>query len=62
MSEPKIELVFQDESGCDYSNPFVAVYVNDVQYDKVWAYIDKERGADGGWYNVVKFRRSSDEH
>lgn len=56
----KVELVFQNESGCGYSDPFVAVYVNGVQYDKVWAYIDRERGADGGWYSVIKFRRSGE--
>lgn len=54
----RVELTYQNESGCGYGDPFVAVMVNDVQYDKVWAYIDKEQGADGGWYNVVKFRRS----
>jgi hypothetical protein len=58
-AEPKVELVFQNESGCGYSDPFVAVMVNDVQRDKVWAYVGMEKGADGGWYNVVKFRRSS---
>jgi hypothetical protein len=55
---PQVDLVFQDESGCGYSDPFVAVYVNGVQHDKVWAYIDREQGADGGWYRVVKFKRS----
>jgi hypothetical protein len=55
--QAKIELVFQDENGCGSSSPFVAVMVNGVQHDKVWAYIDKEQGADGGWYSVVKFRR-----
>lgn len=53
----KVELVFQDESSMGYADPFVAVYVNGVQQDKVWAYIDKQQGADGGWYPVIKFRR-----
>jgi hypothetical protein len=34
--------------------------VNGVQRDKVWAYIDREQGADGGWYQVVKFRRGGE--
>lgn len=60
MSEIKVELVFQNESGMGYSDPFVAVYVDDIQHDKVWAYTDKEQSADSGWYSVVKFRRSDD--
>lgn len=56
-STPKVELVFQNESGCGYSDPFAAVMVDGVQHDKVWAYIDRAQGADGGWYSVVKFRR-----
>lgn len=60
MSKIKVELVFQNESGMGYSDPFVAVYVDGVQHDKVWAYIDKEQGADDGWYSVIKFRRSDD--
>lgn len=53
----KVELVFQDESAMGYGDPFVAVYVNGVQHDKVWAYLDRAQGADGGWYSVIKFRR-----
>lgn len=60
VGQPTVELTFQNESGCGYSDPFVAVYVNGAQYDKVWAYIDKEQGADGGWYSVIKFRRSGE--
>ena len=55
-----VELKFQNESGCGYFDPFVAVYVNGIQYDKVWAYIDREQGADGGWYSVVKFKRGNE--
>lgn len=58
---PKIELVFQDESAIGYGDPSVTLYVDDVQRDKVWAYITKEKGADGGWYRVIKFKRSGDE-
>lgn len=58
--QPTVELMFQNENGTGTSDPFVAVYVNGVQYDKVWVYIDREQGADGGWYSVVKFRRSND--
>jgi hypothetical protein len=59
VSETKVELVYQNESGTGYADPFVEVVVNGVQYDKVWAYIDKAQGADGGWYNVIKFRRAN---
>jgi hypothetical protein len=58
---PSIELIFQNESGCGYGDPFVAVMVNGVQWDKVWAYVGLEQGADGGWYRVVKFRRGEPE-
>lgn len=54
---PEVRLKFQNESVMGYGDPCVAVYVNGVQYDKVWAYISQEQGADGGWYNVIKFRR-----
>jgi hypothetical protein len=52
-----ISLVFQNESACGYGDPFVAVFVNGIQHDKVWAYITQEQGTDGGWYSMVKFRR-----
>jgi hypothetical protein len=55
-----VALEFQNENGTGTHSPFVAVYINDVQHDKVWAYIDREQGVDGGWYSVVKFRRSGD--
>lgn len=58
VGQPIVELTFQNENGVGTLDPFVAVYVNGVQHDKVWAYIDREQGADGGWYSVVKFRRS----
>jgi hypothetical protein len=57
VAHPSVELVFQNESGMGYDKAFVAVMVNGVQHDKVWAYIDREQGADGGWYPVIKFRR-----
>lgn len=57
VGQPTVELQFQNESGMGYDKPFVVVFVNGVQYDKVWAYTDREQGADGGWYTVVKFRR-----
>ena len=59
VGEQRVQLDFQNESACGYGDPFVAVYVNGVQHDKVWAYLDREQGADGGWYQVVKFRRSN---
>lgn len=57
---PTVQLEFQNESAMGYGNPFVVVYVDGVQHDKVWAYLDFEQGADGGWYRVVKFRRGDE--
>lgn len=55
----KVEMVYQNESVFGYGDPSVTLYVNDIQRDKVWAYIDKEQGADGGWYSVIRFRRDN---
>lgn len=57
VMQPTTELVFQDENGTGTQSPFVALYVDGVQRDKVWAYLDRAQGADGGWYSVIKFRR-----
>lgn len=59
VKQQKVEMVFQDESGIGMCNPFVTVFIDNVQHDKVWAYISREQGADGGWYPVIRFRRDN---
>lgn len=51
-----LELRTQDEGCAVEQSAEVTLLLAGEPFVKVQAYIDKAQGADGGWYNVIKFR------
>lgn len=57
VQNPSVEVTFEDEGIMINHTASVRIYCAGQCVQIVEAFIDKGKGADGGWYNYVKFRK-----
>lgn len=56
IKQPVIKIELVDEIVISSRPAMITIWNGNDIYDRYWAVIERAKGADGGWYNIVVFK------